>query len=157
MRRLPLAIIAVLIFGSWLAAQSATFVQQTAARLDSAATTVTNTTSNTTSTITPVNSNDSIYVYSVTINNCSNATGGPVGAVTSLSTTGFLSNPIWTLGSGSTTAATPGGPGLCQPDIAVTYPTGLKSATPGAVVTFVVPTFATNQILRLTVAYRSAP
>lgn len=162
-KHLWLACVVLLVSAVWFssphAQQSpgATFVQQSASRLDAVVSYATNTTSNTTTTITPTNANDSIYVYSVDIDNCGNATGGTLGAPTSLSTTGFLSGPTWTLGSGSTVAGTLGGPGLCQPHINVQYPTGLKSATPGANVTFVVPTLAANEVIRLNVGYRSAP
>ena len=58
--------------------------------------------------------------------------------------------PVWTLGSGTTA-------GACQPVINDVYASGLKSNTSGTAVTFVLPTFATNQTLRVQVAWRSAP
>jgi hypothetical protein len=38
----------------------------------------------------------------------------------------------------------------------VAWPSGLKAQTPGTAVTFVLPTFATNQTVRVNVAWRSA-
>lgn len=139
-----------------VSAQVPSIVQQTAARLDAAAQHQTSATTATTLTLTP-NGGETIYIYTVDIDNCSNATGGPVGAPTSITTTNLTGSPAWTMGSGSTTAATPGGPGLCQPPLKISYPTGLKATAAGTAVTFVLPTFATNQIIRLNVGYRSAP
>lgn len=137
-------------------AQGATPIQQVSARIDSPAQSSTSASTGATLTLTP-NGGESVYLYTVDIDNCSNATGGPVGAVLSITTTNISGSPVWTVGTGSTTVATPGGPGLCQPSLKIQYPTGLKSATPGTPVTFVLPTFATNQIIRLNVGWRSAP
>jgi hypothetical protein len=140
-----------------VAAQSTpTPIQQSPARLDSAAQIATTATSAATLTLTP-NGGESVYVYELDVQNCSNATGGTVGAVLSMTTTNISGSPAWTLGTGSTTAGALGGPGLCQQDISIKYPTGLRAQTPGTPVTFVLPTFAANQTIRVNVSWRSAP
>lgn len=136
--------------------QVASTVQQSSARLDSAAQYASSASTGATLTLTP-NGGETIYIYTVEIDNCSNATGGTVGAVLSLTTTNITGSPAWTLGTGSTTAGALGGPGLCQPSLKIAYPTGLKAQSPGTAVTFVLPTFAANQTIRLNVGYRSAP
>jgi hypothetical protein len=107
-------------------------------------------------TLTP-NGGETIYIYAIDIDNCSDATGATAAAVTSITTTNISGSPAFTMGSGSTTAATPGGPGLCQPHLQIDYPTGLKAQASGTPVTFVLPAFATHQTIRLNVSYRSAP
>lgn len=135
---------------------SATPVQQSAARLDAGAQFTTSASSAATLTLTP-NGGEAVYIYSIDVENCSNATGGTVGAVLSITTTNISGSPAWTMGTGSTTSGALGGPGLCQIPLSIQYPTGLKSQTPGTAVTFVLPTFAANQTIRLNVGWRSAP
>lgn len=137
-------------------AQLASVVQQQAARIDSGAQYSTSATTAGTITLTP-NGGESVYIYAIDIWNCSNATGGTVGAVLTMTTTNITGSPAWTLGTGSTTAGALGGPGLCQQELQISYPTGLKSTSPGTAVTFVLPTFAANQTIRVNVAWRSAP
>lgn len=126
-------------------------VTQTAARSDAANLIATTATSATTLTLTPANG-ESVYVYQVHITNCAGASAVTAAGVTTLTTTniGGGTTPAWTIGSG--VAA-----GLCQPTVSDAYPTGLKGNSPGVAVTFVTPTYATNQTVRLIVAWRSAP
>jgi hypothetical protein len=103
-------------------------------------------------TITP-SPNQYVYVTALDITNCAGASPVTAATVTTLTTTGFggiSSGPIWTIGSG--VAA-----GLCQPTNVTPLASGLKSAAPGTAVTFVMPTFATNQTIRLNVYYYFAP
>jgi hypothetical protein len=58
--------------------------------------------------------------------------------------------PIWMVGSTSTA-------GICNPPVVFNGPVPLKSNSPGTNVTFVLPTFATNQIVRVNVWYYFAP
>ena len=133
----------------------ATLTQQQPAHLDSEAQNTTFATSAGTLTLTP-NGGESVYIYSIDVHDCSDATGATAAAVTTITTTN-LSGLAFTMGSGSVTAGALGGPGLCQPDLVIAYPTGLKAQTPGTAVTFVLPTFATHQTIRLNVGWRSAP
>ena len=127
------------------------YVTQTGNRADAAVFIATSTSSAATLTLTP-NPGESVYVYSVHISNCAGASAVTAAAVTTMTTTaiGGGTTPVWTIGSG--VAA-----GLCQPTVYDVYPTGLKGNSPGVAVTFVLPTFATNQTLRVQVAWRSAP
>lgn len=130
-------------------AQPATIVQQAATRADTATQVSTNVASATTTTLTP-NSGESVYVSEVDISNCAGASAVTAAAVTTITTTNLVGSPAWTLGSGVTA-------GLCTQILSISYPLSLKSQTPGTAVTFVLPTFATNQTIRLNVAWRSAP
>jgi hypothetical protein len=115
-------------------------VQQAAQRLDAATVVGTSKTSAATITITPT-AGLSFYMTGVDIENCGNATGATAAAPTDITSTN-MNGAVWTIGSGA-------GAGLCQPFTAM-YATPLKAAAPG-VATFVLPTFATNQIVRFSV------
>lgn len=157
MRRLTLAF--ALLLTVTLLGQQATPVQQSAARIDGPTQFTTSASTGATLTLTP-NAGESVYIYTIDIDACSNATGGTAGAVTTFATaaSGNIAGlPAWTIGSGSTTAGAIGGPGLCQIPLKIVYPTGLRSQTPGTAVTFTMPTFATNQTDRITIGWRSAP
>lgn len=124
-------------------------VQQLGTRLDAAQLVSTSATSATTITITPP-SGYFVYITGLEITNCAGATAVTAAAVTTVTTTN-LSGAAWTLGSGVTA-------GLCQPQA----PNGpfsnpLKSATAGTAVTIVLPTFATNQTIRVSAYYYFAP
>jgi hypothetical protein len=128
---------------------NATIVQQSSQRQDAATTMSTSATSAATITLTP-NAGESVYVYAIDIANCAGGTAVTAAAVTSITTTNITGSPAWTIGSGVTA-------GQCTQSFGVNYATGVKSTTPGTNVTFVLPTFATNQTIRLNVAWRSAP
>lgn len=149
-RRL-LSIFAVLALSVTAAlAQSATTVQQSASDLRSATAIGTSATSAATITVTP-GAGLYVYVTSVDIQNCAGASAVTAAAVTTITTTNLTGSPAYTVGSG--VAA-----GLCQPTQILAYgPAGLKSTTPGTAVTYVLPTFATNQTVRVNVAYYTAP
>lgn len=129
-------------------AQPATPVQQTATHVDSATQVTTSATSAATLTLTP-NSGESVYIHTIDISNCA-GTSAAAAAVTTITTTNITGSPAWTMGSGATA-------GLCTQAFSIQYPFGVKSATPGTAVTFVLPTFATQQTIRLNVSWRSAP
>lgn len=126
----------------------ATLIQQAAARMDAATTVSTSATSAATITLTP-SAGECVYVHEVDIANCAGASAVTAAAVTTITTTNLNGTPAFTLGSG--VAA-----GLCQPAPNPIYPMGLKAQTAGTNVTFVLPTFATNQTIRVNVAWRSA-
>lgn len=115
-----------------------------------ATTTATSATSAATITLTPNLLTDSVYLYEVDIQNCAGASAVTAAAVTTITTTNVTGGLAFTVGSG--VAA-----GLCQPLQSFAPPTGLKAQAPGVPVTIVLPAFATNQTLRVNVAYRSAP
>lgn len=156
MKRIHLILLLALVSAVGLSGQSIQQIQHASARLDAAAQLSTSASSAATITLTP-NGGETVYIYSLSIQNCSNATGATAAAVTTLTTTNIAGSPAWTLGSGSTTAGALGGPGLCQQPLEITYSTGLKAQSPGTAVTFVLPTFATNQTVRVNVSWRSAP
>ena len=127
-------------------AQTAT--QQSATHPDAAQLVQTTVTSAATLTLTPP-SGQSVYVTAVDISNCAGASAVTAAAPTSVTTTN-LGGATWQVGSGVTA-------GLCTLSATGVFALPLKSAAPGTAVTFVEPTFATNQTVRLTVYYYFAP
>lgn len=128
---------------------NSTPVQQSSARLDSAAQVTTSATSAATLTLTP-NGGEVVYIYEIDVQNCAGASAVTAAAQTSITTTNLTGTPSFQLGSGTTA-------GACAQNVSMQYPTGLKATAVGTAVTFVLPTFATNQTVRLNVAWRSAP
>lgn len=101
-------------------------------------------------TITPPSGNY-IYFTNVEMQNCAGATTVTGAAPTSITTTN-MGGLTWLIGSGSTAA------GQCLPTAASgSFGKRLKSTTPGTAVVFTLPTFATNQTVRLSVYYYFAP
>lgn len=150
--RLTLLLVVGLVVAA--AAQQFTPIQQTAARLDSAAQVATSATSQATLTLTP-NGGEVVYVYEVDVQNCTNATGVAPAAQTAITTTNLTGSPQWQVGSGSNNAAF--GVGGCAQTFSISYPGGLRATALGTAVTFVLPTFAAQQTIRLNVAWRSGP
>lgn len=148
MRKLVLSLLLLVASVAFLYSQ-ATLVQQTQARLDTATQVATSATSAATLTLTPSGS-QSVVIWGIDVQNCAGATAVTAAAPTTITTTNISGSPAWTLGSGVTA-------GLCTQSYSVTYSNGLKSQTPGTAVTFVLPAFATNQTVRLNVAWSSAP
>ncbi len=126
-----------------------TLVQQTPTRLDSATQSASSATSAATLTLTP-NGGEYVYIYAVDVANCAGASNVVAAAPTTITTTNISGSLSFTLGSGTTA-------GQCTQFEAIAYPTGLKSQTSGVATTFILPTFATNQTVRLNVIWRSAP
>lgn len=123
-------------------------VQQSATKLDSAVLVSTSNTSAATITITPP-AGQYVYITALDISNCA-GTAVTAAAPTSLTSTN-LGGATWMIGSGSTT-------GLCQPSPAAgSYPNPLKSGAAGTAVTLVLPTFVTNQVVRVSAYYYTAP
>lgn len=123
-------------------------VQDSKTHLDAATQFGTSATSAATVTLTP-NGGEYVYISTISLSNCAGSAAVTAAAVTTLTTTNLSGSPAWTVGSG--VAA-----GLCQPVITEVFPNGVRSQTPGSAVTFVLPTFATNQTLRLNVSWYSA-
>lgn len=124
-------------------------VQHSKTHIDAATQMSTSATSAATITLTP-NGREYVYIYSITISNCAGAAAVTAAAVTTLTTTNLSGSPAWTIGSGATA-------GLCQPVIQELFPNTLSAQTPGSAVTLVLPTFATNQTLRVNVSWYSGP
>jgi len=131
-----------------LYAQGPTSVQHTAQRLDAATTVSSSVTSAATITLTP-SASQNVYIYEMDIQNCAGTTAVTAAAVTTITSTNLPGSPAWTMGSGTTA-------GTCVQSLVMQFPTGLKSIVPGTAVTVVLPTFATNQTIRVNVAWASA-
>lgn len=117
-------------------------VQQSATRADAATAAGTSATSAATITISAVG-NQYFYLTGIDIQNCAGASAVTAATPTTLTTTNFAGSPAWTVGSGV-------GAGLCtSQNVQMGMP--LKSAVPGTATTFVLPTFATNQTVRVNV------
>lgn len=117
-------------------------VQQSPTRMDACTNISTSATSAATITITPPGG-QYVYLCAVDISNCA---GAAITAAAPLSiTTTNLGGLAYTVGTGSTG-------GICQPQPAA-WPVPYKSGSAGTNVTFVLPTFTTNQTIRLTAFY----
>lgn len=141
------AALAALLVASEASAQQTT--QQSPSNLTAATLVQTSASSAATITITPPGGT-SVYITNFEITNCAGGTAVTAAAPTTVTTTN-LGGAAWTVGSGVTA-------GLCQPSPAVgSFSSGFKSAVPGTAVTIVLPTFATNQTVRVSVYYYFAP
>lgn len=124
---------------------SATPVQQVAADLTVATSVGYSRTSAATITITP-QAGQYIYITGIDASDCATGTAVTAAAPTYITTTNLTGAPQYQMGSGVTA-------GLCQPTLNPAWTRPLKSTTPGTAVTFVLPTFATNQVISLNVYY----
>lgn len=120
-------------------------VQQDSQLLDAAIGIKTSATTGATLTI-PGVAGQFVYVQQVDVANCAGAAAVTAAAPTTITTTNLPGSLAWTVGSGVTA-------GQCQAFPSIVYPKGLKSLAAGTDVTIVLPTFATNQTIRLNVAY----
>jgi len=125
-------------------------VTQTAARADAAIREDTSASSAATITIPAPGPGKYIYIWGVNMQNCAGASAVTAAAVTTMTTTNLTGSPAYTFGSGTTA-------GACQPAQSIIYQTGLKATSPGVAVTYVLPTFATNQTIRVSVASSIGP
>lgn len=126
---------------------TATRVQQSPQRLDAALAAQHSHTSAATVTL-AAPPGQFIYVTGIDISNCEGATTVTVANPTYITTTGLNGSPQYQVGSGPGTA-----PGVCSPMSVISFSTPLKSQTAGTNVTFVLPTFITNQTVSLNVYY----
>jgi hypothetical protein len=90
-----------------------------------------------------------IYITGIDVSNCQSTTGVTAAVPTYITTTGINGSPQYQLGSGPATS-----PGLCQPTAFLSFTAPIKSQTPGTNVTFILPAFATNQVVSVNVYYR---
>ena len=122
-------------------------VQPSASHLDGSATTTTLNTTAATATLTP--NNGSVYIQNIHVSNCAGSAAVTAAAITSITSTN-LGGWGAQLGSGTTA-------GGCVQDFVVTWPPGGFKAPAGQAVTVTLPTFATNQTIRVDIAWNSAP
>lgn len=91
--------------------------------------------------------NQYVYITAIEVQNCAGAavTGA---APLSLTSTGLGggTTPVWTIGTSGTA-------GMCNPAVTSSYYIPVKSNAPGTNVTFVLPTFTTNQVIRVNIWY----
>lgn len=143
-----IVLLAALLAATTARAQSAQQVQDSPTHLDAASLSSTSATSAATITITPPAGNY-VYITNLEITNCAGTTVTAAAPTTITSTN--LSGAAWTIGSGATA-------GICQPSAASgSFSAGWRSSTPGTAVTFVLPTFVTQQTIRVTAYYYFAP
>jgi hypothetical protein len=91
--------------------------------------------------------NQFVYITGIDISNCAGATAVTAAAPTYITTTNLTGAPQYQLGSGITA-------GLCQPTSSgIDFVSPLRSTTAATAVTFVLPTFATNQVVSVNVYY----
>jgi hypothetical protein len=139
------AVVAVLLLtcGIYWAQQGGqgTLVNQSSTRYDAGTTCATSATSAATITFSAV-SGQYFYITEIDFQNVVGATAVTAAAATSVTTTNITGSPAWTMASGTTA-------GSATQIFSVNYPTGLKSSAPGTATTIVLPTFATNQTIRV--------
>lgn len=145
-----LVVAVVLVAAALLFAQSVpgSLVQSSPTRLDAATNVQHSHTSAATITLTASGS-QSIYITAIDITDCAGTT---VTAATPLfiTTTGITGSPQYMAG-------TTGTAGMCDPATMIAFQEPLKSQTPGTNVTFVLPTFTTQQTISVNVYYYLAP
>lgn len=142
--RYVLAIAALAFLPSFAQAQVAgSQVYWNGSRMDAATVVGTSKTSAATITVAAV-SGQYFYLTGIDVTNCAGAAAVIAAAPTDITSTN-MNSAAWTVGSGATA-------GLCQTANFSNFgPSGLKSAAPGTATTFVLPTFATNQVIRVSV------
>lgn len=122
-------------------AQPAQTVQQTATRQDAAVVCGSSATTAGVLTFTPPGT-QFFYLTEMDVQNVAGASAVTAAAATTLVSANISGTPTWTLASGTTA-------GTNTQSFSVAYPTGLKSITPASAVTVTLPTFATNQVIRV--------
>lgn len=123
-----------------------TLVYTASSRQDVTTNFATSATSAATITISPPG-NQYVYITGIEVMNCAGTTVTSASPL-SLTTTGLGggTTPVWTLG-------TTGTAGMCNPAVTSSYYIPIKSNAPGTNVTFVLPTFTTQQTVRVNVWY----
>lgn len=125
---------------------SATKIQHSSQHLDWAQAAAYSRTSAATITITAA-PNQFIYVTGLDISNCQGTAIAAAAAPTYVTTTGLTGSPQYQIGSGPVAA------GTCSPTSTFAFAVPLKSTSAGTNVTFVLPTFITNQVVSVNVYY----
>ena len=144
-----LAIIFVLLpMLAW--AQSGSSVQVSGSRNDAATAVGHSHTSAATITLTPT-SGQLVYITGIDISNCAGAAAVTAAAPTYITTTNITGTPQYQMGTGLPVT----GLGTCQPTHVPYLTSPIRSAAVTTAVTFVLPTFATNQVLSVNVYWYS--
>lgn len=94
----------------------------------------------------PPDSLQFVYIIGIDITNCAGASAVTAAAPTFITTTNLSGAPQYALGSGVTA-------GQCTATPSVAFTNTLRATTAGAAVTFILPTFATNQTVSVNVYY----
>jgi hypothetical protein len=152
-RKLALAVLLlalpVLAGAQSLQAPAATPVYTTGSRLDVTTKYATSNSTGATLTITPASSNY-VYITQIAISNCAGTTVTAAAPLSITSTNlGGGTTPVFQMGTAGTA-------GMCNPVDGYNGPIPLKSNAPGTAVTFVLPTFTANQVIRINVFYYEA-
>jgi hypothetical protein len=148
---LSLSLILAALVAAWVpTVNGQALVQQSATRLDATTQFATVVASATTLTITPP-AGQFVYITGIEASNTQSGTVVTAAAQTTVTSTGLGGGitPVWTFASGGAGAAAGGVSQLLNVPLA----TPIKSNTAGAAVTFVNPTFATNQTIRFNVYF----
>lgn len=139
----------VLLVPSVTWAQEGASVKLSGSRNDAAITVVHSHTSGATLTLNAADSNSFVYIIGLDISNCATGSAVTAAAPTYITTTNISGAPQYQLGSGSTA-------GACTPAPPTEFASPLRSQTAGTAVTFVLPAFATNQVVSVNIYYYSA-
>lgn len=91
-----------------------------------------------------------VYITGIDIQNCATGTAVTAAAPTYITTTNITGAPQYQIGSGVTA-------GDCQPVTVSGLSSPLRSTAISTAVTFVLPAFATNQVVSVNVYWYSAP
>jgi hypothetical protein len=132
-------------------AQQGASVQMSGSRNDAATAVGHSHTSAATITLTPV-TGQYVYITGIDLMNCEGGTTVAVANPTFITTTNLTGSPQYMIGSGPGTA-----PGVCSPTAALEFTAPLRAAVVTTAVTFVLPTFITNQTVSMNVYWYSAP
>lgn len=143
---LILAAVATISYAQSTGDVSATKIQHSSQHLDWGQAAAHSHTSAATITLTAA-PNQFIYVTGLDVSNCQGTVIAAAAAPTYITTTGLTGSPQYQIGSGPTVA------GTCSPTSTFAFATPLRSTTAGTNVTFVLPTFITNQVVSANVYY----
>lgn len=140
----------LLLFPTIALAQSGSSVQLSGSRNDAATAVGHSHTSAATITLTPT-SGQFVYITGLDVSNCSGAAAVTAAAATYVTTTNITGAPQYQVGTGLPVT----GLGTCQPTHVVYFTGPVRSSVVTTAVTFVLPTFATNQTISVNVYWYS--
>lgn len=143
--------LAFLLLSNPAVAQQGSAVQLSGSRNDAATAVGHSHSSASTITLTPT-TGQYVYITGIDLMNCEGGTTVAVAAPTFITTTNLTGSPQYMIGSGPGTS-----PGVCSPTAALEFTAPLRAAAVTTAVTFVLPTFITNQTISMNVYYYSAP
>jgi len=126
-----------------------TLVQSSPTHLDAAQNCATSATTAGVLTFTPPGGY-SFYLSEIDFQNVASSSAVTAAAPTTVISANLTGAPTWSMASGTTA-------GTNTQSFSVNYPNGLKSTTPGTNTTITLPTFATNQVIRVNACGYFAP